>query len=173
MNLLALKQALKPADSDHRYGHGKIEGLAALFQAAFIMGAAVFVLLEAVKNLADPKPVTDHWLAVGIMIASIALTAILTWIQTKGISESGSVAVEADRGPIYTGDIITHTGVIIALLGNLYGGPSWLDPLIAIAITVYLGHMGWHIGCKGVDILLDRELPGDAREKILQNHPDA
>src|ERR1035437_2491697 len=50
MTFMAIHISLKPADSDHRYGHGKAEGLAALFQAAFIGGAGAFLLLESLSR---------------------------------------------------------------------------------------------------------------------------
>ena len=45
MSYLAVNLSLKPADKEHRHGHGKVEGLAALFQAAFLSGAALFLFI--------------------------------------------------------------------------------------------------------------------------------
>lgn len=166
MNFIALRQALKPADKNHRYGHGKIEGLAGLFQGIFMALAALFVLKEALHHLTHPVTINAPETTIGIMVISILLTLGLTWLQGRSLQNTDSLAIRADRAH-YQGDIFTHIAVIIALLGGMLGAPEWLDPLIAIGITVYLGLMAWHIGKKGVDILLDRELSGDAREKIL------
>ena len=54
INFIAIREAKKPADSQHRYGHGKVEGLASVFQGALISAAGFFVLLEALKRLAQP-----------------------------------------------------------------------------------------------------------------------
>ena len=48
INLFAVRYALKPADHEHRFGHGKAEALAGLAQSAFITGSAVLVLLQGI-----------------------------------------------------------------------------------------------------------------------------
>jgi len=59
VNLLAVRWSLQPADADHRFGHGKAQPLAALGQAAFIAGSAVFLGLQAVDRLLHPQPITS------------------------------------------------------------------------------------------------------------------
>ena len=49
VTLIGVRYALRPADKGHRHGHGKAEGLAALFQAAFLSGAGVFLTLSALE----------------------------------------------------------------------------------------------------------------------------
>ncbi|MFO6373539.1 CDF family cation-efflux transporter FieF, partial [Pseudomonas aeruginosa] len=56
LNLLAVHYSLRPADDDHRYGHGKAEALAGLAQAMFIGASAVLVAIQAVEQLRDPQP---------------------------------------------------------------------------------------------------------------------
>ena len=51
VNLIAAREAAKPPDEDHAYGHGKIESLAALFQGLFISASGLFVIFEAAKRL--------------------------------------------------------------------------------------------------------------------------
>ena len=51
INLFAVRHALQPPDAEHRFGHGKAEPLAALGQAAFICGSALFLLVEAAPRL--------------------------------------------------------------------------------------------------------------------------
>ncbi|MBL4906873.1 MAG: cation transporter, partial [Sneathiella sp.] len=53
VNLFAVRHALVPADEDHRFGHGKAEALAGLFQSAFIGGSAIFLLLQAAERLVN------------------------------------------------------------------------------------------------------------------------
>ena len=56
VNLFAVRLALRPADDNHPFGHGKAESLSALAQSAFIGGSAVFLLLNAVERLLHPQP---------------------------------------------------------------------------------------------------------------------
>src|SRR3546814_7262448 len=57
VNLIAVRHALVPADREHRFGHGKAEPLAAMGQAAFITGSAIFLVIEAVPRFFAPHPV--------------------------------------------------------------------------------------------------------------------
>lgn len=166
INYLAIRHSIKPADKDHRYGHGKVEGLAALFQAAFIAAAGFFVFLEAIQKLVEPQPVTEHFLLIGIMLVSLVLTIFLIRVQTRSMNDSKSLAVEADRAH-YLGDTGMNLSVIGIVVADMLGAPFWVDPVGGILLTVYLGHTAWHVAAKGIDMLLDRELGGDVREQIL------
>lgn len=167
MTFLAIHISLKPADSEHRYGHGKVEGLAALFQAAMIAGAGLFLLLESIKRFVDPHPVTHHSMVIVVMGISIVLSCVLVAIQKYSLRHAPSLAVEADSAH-YSMDIVVNLGVI-AVMGALHlGAPALIDPLFAIGVSLYLGMIVRDIAGKGVDMLLDRELPGDARETITR-----
>ena len=59
INLLAIRQALVPADAEHRFGHGKAEALAGLAQGAFIAGSALFIVMQGVPRLFTPQPMAN------------------------------------------------------------------------------------------------------------------
>lgn len=167
VTLLAIRISLKPADDDHRHGHGKVEGLAALFQAAFIMGGGFFLLLESAGRFQNASLSENAPVAIIIMIISIILSAILVAIQNYSLRYAPSLAVEADRAH-YSSDIVINLGVIGVLAALQYGAPVWIDPLFAMAVALYLGFTVYKIARQGIDMLLDRELSGDARETITR-----
>ncbi len=68
LNLLAVHYALRPADDDHRYGHGKAESLAGMAQALFIGGSAVLIALQAIERLKHPEPIGAAWLSIGVIV---------------------------------------------------------------------------------------------------------
>jgi ferrous-iron efflux pump FieF len=173
MMFMAIRYSLKPADKDHRHGHGKIEGLAALFQAALLTVAAAILLWEAGNRFLHPQPVTGHGVAVLVMVFTICASMMLVAIQNYTLKRAPSLAVEADKAH-YGNDIIVNGGVIATMIALYYGAPAWIDPLFAVIVAVYLGYTILHIGRKGVDMLLDRELPGEVREeikRIIRSHP--
>src|ERR1051325_4652764 len=55
INLSAIRQALPPADAEHRFGHGKAEPLAGLAQGAFIAGSATFLIVQAINRFIEPE----------------------------------------------------------------------------------------------------------------------
>jgi ferrous-iron efflux pump FieF len=166
VNLLAVRTAQTPADEAHRYGHGKAEPLAALAQACFIAGSAVFLVAQAVQRLITPQPVGHGGLGIVVMLGSMILTGALVLYQRRVIAQAGSLAVEADSLH-YTGDLLANGAVIIALV--LVDQLGWLraDPAISILIAVYILHSAREIGLRALDVLMDRELPPEDREKII------
>ncbi|MCB9988325.1 MAG: cation diffusion facilitator family transporter [Rhodospirillales bacterium] len=173
MSWFAVHLSLKPADKEHRHGHGKVEGLAALFQAAFLSGAAVFLFFEALERFTNPQAVVDHALAIAVMALSTVITLALVAIQRWALRQAPSLAVEADRAH-YSMDILTNLATLGILLALSYGAPQWIDPLFALLMVVYFLFTAWEIGGKAMDMLLDRELPEDIRSKILatvREHP--
>ncbi len=173
LNLLAVRHALTPADAEHRFGHGKAEPLAGLGQAAFIAGSAVFLLFEATRRFVHPDPVEHPWLGVGVMVISIVLTILLVAYQKHVVARTGSIAIGADLLH-YLGDVLVNGGVIVALLLTALLGWHLADPLIAIAIAIYILRSAWGIIRGSLDQLMDTEAPADVRrriESIVRRHP--
>lgn len=165
-NYMAIRYAHKPADHDHRFGHGKAEGIAALAQSAFIAGSCVFVLLEAVRLLQAPEAVGSVDMGIWVLVAASLATIALTRYQAYAAKASHSLAVEADAAH-YNGDVVVNLGVIASLLAGKYVGWMWIDPVVALLVACWLLYSARLIGTKAVNMLLDRELDDDTRSKIF------
>ncbi len=173
INLLAVRHALRPADREHRFGHGKAEPLAALGQTAFIAGSAVFLVIEAGRRLFAPRPVLQVEVGIGVMILAIVVTFALTRFQAHVVRQTGSVAIKADSLH-YLGDILVNAAVIVALLLASQFGWHIADPLFGIAIAGYILIVAWRIARGAFDMLMDRELPERERariRRIVLEHP--
>lgn len=163
---LAIRLSLKPADTVHRHGHGKVEGLAALFQAAMMFGGAAFLVFEAAHRFIHPDVVEHHVLSGSIAALAIVLSVILISVQRYVLKRAPSLALEADRAH-YTTDIALNGSVIAALAIDYYGGPHWVDPAVALCIAGYFAWTSWGIGMQGTDMLMDREMPDAVRKRII------
>lgn len=166
LNTWAIRYSAKPADEEHRYGHGKIEGLAALLQASLICGAAVFLVFEALSRTIDPQPMTAHITVIIVMMISAVFSLLIVSIQNHALQKSGSLAIESEKAH-YSSDIIMHGGVIITVVLQYFEGPVWIDTAFAFAVVIWLGVTAQEIAMKGLDMVLDRELPPEQRQKIL------
>ncbi|MGB5474275.1 MAG: cation diffusion facilitator family transporter [Gammaproteobacteria bacterium] len=166
INLVAVRVSLQPPDEEHRFGHGKVEPLAALAQAAFIAGSAVFLVLHAVDRLMHPRPVEDVMVGIVVMGFAVTATAALLLIQHHVIRRTRSTIVRADSLH-YTTDLLTNLGTIAALALTQYGW-SVLDPLFGILVAIYICYGAWHIGHDAFHHLIDRELPDEVRERVKQ-----
>jgi len=163
MNFIALRYALQPADSDHRYGHGKLESIAALAQSAFMIGSAVVLVLNSFDAMIDKRQVVNSQWGVLVSLFAIVLTLALVRFQKYVVSKTQSLIVEADSLH-YQGDLLMNGAVMITMV--LVGfGIFWLDSVMAVGIGVFLCFNAWKVGARAVEELMDRQLP-EVEEKI-------
>ena len=162
----SVKISLKPADDDHRFGHGKAEGFSAQIQASFLIGSSVFITFEAIRHYFTPAQIEHHILGIAVSLIAIALTLILVFVQKWVLKRAPSLAVEADRSH-YKGDIFINLGVILAFTADYLTQSSLIDLLISLSIAFYLCWSGLTIGKKATDMLMDREIPFCERQKII------
>lgn len=165
LNLLAVHYSLRPADDDHRYGHGKAEALAGLAQAMFIGASAVLVAIQAVEQLRDPQP-SARPPGIAVMLLSLLLTALLLAFQTHVIRRTGSTAIRADSLH-YRSDLLLNASILVALLLARYGWPQ-SDGLFGLGIALYILWSALQIARESVSILMDRELPTDISERMRE-----
>ena len=165
ITFFAVRYALEPADREHRFGHGKSEGVAGLLQAFIVTASALYVGVEAVERLLQPVPVLEPNLGMAVMLASILLTLGLVSFQHLVAKRTGSLAIAADAAH-YKADLATNLAVLVALaLDSLFG---WyrVDALVGLLIVIVILASVYQIAVKALDVLLDRELPEADRRKV-------
>ncbi len=165
LNVVAVHQAVTPADREHRFGHGKAEPLAGLGQAAFIGGSAVFLMIEAVHHLLQPVAISHSGLGIAVMVFAIAVTVGLVTYLRYVIRHSGSLVVSADELH-YRSDIILNGSVIVSLLVSTGLGWAYADPIFGMAIGLWIIFGAWQVARKALVQLMDHELPDAERARI-------
>ncbi len=166
MALGSIYYARRPADEDHRWGHGKMEAVSALFQAAIIAGGAVFLIFESINHVINPTPVVQHTIGIYVLILAIVLSGVLVFIQRLCLKQQGSLAIEADSLH-YASDILINAGALIVLVALSYGASIGIDFLFALGVAIFMVVTAGKIALKSLDMLLDRELPDEDRQKII------
>jgi len=166
--------AAMPADEDHRFGHGKAEALAAIFQVMLIAISAAGIAFRSVDHLVSGAQTTaaNEGIAVSV-IAIIATFALLGW-QRYVIARTQSLAIRTDNLH-YRSDLYLNLAVLAALVLDQYLGFSAADPLFGLAIALWLLRGAWHAASEAIDHLMDREWPIEQREaflKVLGSQPD-
>lgn len=173
VTLFSVLHAATPADEEHRFGHGKIEALAALGQALFIFASAGYLLFESLHRFIHPQPVRDAAVGIGVMLLSIVLTVALIGFQRHVIRKTKSVAISADHLH-YKGDLFMNLSVLAALALGYFSRWPYFDPLFAAAISLVMLYSCKGIGHESFDILMDKELSDEDRatiEKLVKAHP--
>ena len=158
--------AAQPADEDHRFGHGKAEALAAMFQVVLISFSAAGILFRAVSQLlAGAKTrAADDGIVVSV-IAIAATLALLAW-QRHVIHKTGSIAIATDHLH-YKSDLALNAAVIAALALEQYAHLGGADAAFGIAIALWLGWGAFSASREAVNQIMDREWPEEKRDELL------
>lgn len=172
--LLGVWVAAQPADEEHRFGHGKAEALAAMFQIVLISLSALTLAFRAVQQLiagARTEAAGDGILVSGI--AMVATLGLLAW-QRHVIRKTGSLAIETDHVH-YQSDLLLNLAVIAALALDQYAHVAGADPLFGLAISAWLGWGAWKASQRALDQLMDREWSDEKKVRFLEvaaRHPE-
>ena len=167
VTLYGVKLAAEPADHDHRFGHGKAEALAALFQVVLITVSAIGIAWRAVERFSAPQANEDAPLGIGVSVLAIAATAVLLTYQRSVIRRTGSVAILADNVH-YQSDVLLNLAVIAALVLDQYIGVAGADPVFGIAIAAWLVWGAFQASSQAIDMLMDKEWSEDQRAAFME-----
>ncbi len=167
VTFIGVRFAERPEDDNHRFGHGKGETLAAFLQALLLAGAGCTLVFQAARQFVHPRALshlqTGLVMTAGSLLAVGCLVAMQSWV----IRRTRSTAIIADRQH-YTADIVVNIGVLISL------GTSWLthwervDPVIGLALSLYMLWCAWMMVRDALQALLDEELPLGERTSIAR-----
>ncbi|PPQ40733.1 cation transporter [Rhodoblastus acidophilus] len=168
LTYFAVRQANKPADDKHHYGHGKYESLSALFETGLLAGLALYVLFTAVQHLREGVEAVDvsGW-AFGVLIVSIVVDSARFLTLSAVAKKTGSHALAADALH-FASDLVGSALVLMGLVANAYGFRQG-DALAAVGVAVFIGFAGYRLGGETLGVLLDRAPEGLAdrlREEI-------
>ena len=173
ITFLAIRQAVQPADAEHRFGHGKAEALAGVAQSGFIAASAGGVVLTVLDRYLHPRALQAEMAGVAVSAVAVLLTVGLMALQGYVVRRTGSLAVTADRAH-YTTDLVTNIVVGIGLVASSQLQQPLIDLVAALGVAAYLVSGAWSIARTSVNVLMDRELPDADRARILSivtRHP--
>ncbi|BBC71398.1 ferrous iron transporter [Altererythrobacter sp. B11] len=166
--------AAQPADEEHRFGHGKAEALAAMFQVILIVLSAGAIGFRSVLGLLDGGRTQAAGEGITVSVIAIGATfALLAW-QRHVVRSTGSVAIRTDNLH-YQSDLLLNLAVIAALVLDQYLGFGRADPLFGLLIAGWLLWGAWHASVEAVDALMDREWPEEKRLAFVERaarHPE-
>ena len=166
--------AAMPADEDHRFGHGKAEALAAMFQVILIALSATTIAFRAVVHLVEGGETRAAGDGIAVsLIAIVATFALIAW-QRHVIRRTGSLAIRTDNIH-YQSDLLLNLAVIAALVLDQYLGFARADPLFGIGIAGWLLWNAWRASTEAVDSLMDKEWPEETRLRFVEHaarHPE-
>lgn len=162
---VALRVSALPADANHPYGHQKIEYIAAVFEGALILVAAIAVFHAAYNAWIAPKAVILEPFGIGLNIAASAINGGWSFILIRRGRALRSPALVAD-GRHLLADVISSVGVLAALVLVLATGLAWLDPALACLVALNILWSGWTLMQSSFSGLMDEAAAPEEIERI-------
>lgn len=137
ISYFTVKEAGKPADEDHPFGHGKIETLSSLFESLLLALAGVLIIYEAIHHLLHPEPVQFEGLAIGVICLSMVISYLVFRHNSRAAKEAESMALHVNAQH-FLADVMASLGVIAGLV--ILKLTDWLlvDSIIAFAVAGYI-----------------------------------
>ncbi|MFL5822595.1 MAG: cation diffusion facilitator family transporter [Solirubrobacteraceae bacterium] len=156
----SVRKADEPADESHRYGHEKVENLAAALEAVLILVGSAVIAFEAIRRLLGHGKV--HTLGLGIVVVAVAIVVnlIVSTIISRNARRTESAALEGDAAHLRT-DALTSAGVLVALVLVQVTGEQWLDPVVALIVAASIVVTGVRLLTRSSRVLVDEALPAD------------
>jgi cation diffusion facilitator family transporter len=164
----SVRRAEVPADAGHRYGHDKFENAAAAAEGVLILAGSAVIAFAAIRSLISGNEL-EH-LGVGIVVVGFAAAvnlAVSTWLFRKG-REMSSPALVGDAAHLRT-DAYTSIGVLVGLGLVSVTGADWLDPVVALIISIGIVTTGVRLTWGSLRVLVDEALPDDEQAAIRES----
>jgi cation diffusion facilitator family transporter len=182
ITLFAVKISNKPSDSDHHYGHGKIENFSALLETILLLVTCVWIISEATSRISSGEGLTLNTtqtiFSFIVVITSIVIDVWRSRRLMKIAKKYKSQALEADAVHFST-DIWSSAVVLIGLVCvKIYEWTNlpfffYADSVAALIVAVIVVYVCWKLGKKAIDTLLDKapEKESNDIKNIIKSFP--
>lgn len=147
---LAGKHADKRPDARKTFGYKRTEILAALFNAVVLIAICFFLFVEAYERFRNPQTIKG-----GIMLSVAVFGLIANLISVLVLQKEKSHNLNIRAAYLHLlGDTLSSVAVIAGGIAILVWQIYWLDPLVTVAVGVYIIYHTWDVVRQTVDILM-------------------
>jgi cobalt-zinc-cadmium efflux system protein len=160
--LAAIKIGQRPADDLRTFGYRRFEILAATFNAVLLFLVAGYIFYEGVLRLFDPEPVGSIGM---LIVASLGLGINLISMRLLASGVEASLNVKGAYLEVWA-DMLGSVGVIGGALLIMLTGWTWVDPVVAIGIGLWVLPRTWVLLKNTTHILLEGVPKGLSLEAV-------
>ena len=173
--LIAIRAAMKPADSIHHFGRGKAEYFSAQIEGFMILFAALIIVYTAIERIINPRELESIGWGLTISTVAAVVNGGTAMILLRTGKQHRSPALVADGKHLLT-DVWTSVGVIVGVGLVVLTGWQRLDGVVALAVGLNIVVTGVRLLRASTAGLMDKALPDEDHLKIvevLQRHESA
>ena len=161
---LSIRLASQPADEEHPYGHGKAESIAATGQALLIAGGAGYIIAQAIHRMTVHHTIETTPGLIALAITAAVNVGVVLYVG-RAAKITGSMALRADTRHLWT-NVAQAGAVIVALALVAISGNTIFDPIMALALAVYLLWTAGNVFIEALSEIMDVRLPRHEEELI-------
>jgi cation diffusion facilitator family transporter len=159
LTFFAVREADKPADAEHPFGHAKIEAVAALAETGFLAVLGIGVAISAISRIREGGAAVEaNAFAIGAILFSIAVDTVRWRALTRVARATSSQALSADALH-FSSDLFSSLLVLLGLAATR-AGYAHADAWAAIGVALFIGVAGYRLGRTTIDALVDRAPEG-------------
>jgi cation diffusion facilitator family transporter len=162
---VSVRKADEPADSEHPYGHEKVENLAATIEGMLILLGAAVIVYEATHRLVVGSSVESLGVGIAVMGLSVVANLGVSAVLSRQAREHDSAALEGDAAHLRT-DALTSLGVLVGLGLVEVTGAAAFDSITALLVAAAIVWAGLSIIRRSSGVLVDEVLPTEEMDRI-------
>jgi cation diffusion facilitator family transporter len=156
----SVRKAGEPADESHRYGHEKLENLAAAIEGVLILVGSAAIAFQAIRHLTGGEHVQRLGVGIAVVAFSLVANLIVSTVIERTARRTSSPALEGDAAHLRT-DALTSLAVLVGLALVQITGAQWLDPVVALIVAASIVVTGVRLLARSGRVLVDEALPAD------------
>ncbi len=141
----------RPANQHKTYGYQRAGVITAFVNAITLIVVSAFILFEAVSRLIHPADLNDR---------------TMMWVAAIGLALNGAIVLALTRGNKsdlniraavvhMAGDAVGAVAIILGAVAIHFTGWSFIDPVLSIALALFIIYTAWDITHESCNILLE------------------
>lgn len=161
-----LKISSLPPDTNHPYGHGKAEPIAGLVVALALVGAAVFIAVQSLREIITPHH-APAWFTLLVLALVIVIKETLFRYVFRVGDELTSTAVRGDAWH-HRSDALTSAAAFVGISIALIGGEGYesADDWAALLACGVIAFNGWRIFRVALGEVMDAAVPPPVQQQV-------
>jgi cation diffusion facilitator family transporter len=171
--LIGIRIAKKPVDSEHPYGHGKTEPIAAAFVGITLVFATFAIIKGIIVSIINHSFTTPSFIAVAAALASIVIKEAMFRITYSEGKKINSISIMANAYE-HRSDAFSSIGTFFGILGSIIGSRlnihllEYLDPLAGAVVASLIFKTAFDILKHSIKGLMDSS-PGIEKIKSIKD----
>ncbi len=165
MTFIGNKIASVPNDEDHNFGHGKAEYIFSMFIGLSMILVAAKLFYDSISALILGSKLEFSWLLVFVCIITIIVKLFLFLYTKKAFKTHNNILLESNMKD-HRNDCIVTSFTLISILLTLFG-VYWVDGVVGIGISIWIGYTGISIFLESYNVLMDISVDEKTKDFIL------